>query len=134
MLMKTTLSPSLMILKIEGNDLAVGSYGLHMAIFENGDANIIFSDNATSWGNYFYLESEDVLRVKVNTTEHAFTELLTYIFVDIDATSMIVALDWENKRFPFKVGFAVHDLVVTNATNELIGAAGFAFQGPMSAA
>ena len=65
MLMKTTLSPSLMILKIEGNDLAVGSYGLHMAIFENGDANIIFSDNATSWGNYFYLESEDVLRVRL---------------------------------------------------------------------
>ncbi|MBO3699566.1 DUF2911 domain-containing protein [Roseivirga sp. E12] len=120
--------------KVEGKDLAAGSYGLHIAVFENGDADIIFSNNTTSWGSYFYLESEDELRVKVKSTENAFTESLTYDFVNIDATSAQVVLDWENKRFPFKVEFAVHDLVVENASNQLRSTAGFGFQGPMSAA
>lgn len=120
--------------KVEGQDLAAGTYGLHIAVFENGDADIIFSNNTTSWGSYFYLESEDELRVKVKSTENAFTEALTYDFVDIDATSSNVVLDWENKRFPFKVEFAVHDLVVANASNQLRSTAGFGFQGPLSAA
>jgi len=120
--------------KIEGKDLAAGSYGLHIAVFENGDADIIFSNNTTSWGSYFYLESEDALRVKVQSTENAFTEALTYDFVDVNANSAKAVLDWENKRFPFKIEFDVHGIVIANAENQLRSTQGFGFQGPMSAA
>ena len=120
--------------KIEGKTIAAGSYGLHIAIFENGDADIILSTNTTSWGSYFYLESEDVLRVKVKSTEHDFTERLTYEFENITATTAEVALDWEEKRIPFKVEFAVHEIVMTKAKNDMRSTQGFSFQGPLSAA
>ena len=120
--------------KIEGQDLAAGSYGLHMAIYESGEADVIFSNNTTSWGSYWYEESETALKVKVTTAENSFTERLTYSFVDLTPTSGVVALDWENKRIPFKVEYAVHDLVVANAKNQLRSTQGFGFQGPMSAA
>jgi len=120
--------------KVEGQDIAAGDYGLHIAYFENGEAEIIFSSNTSSWGSYWYEPSEDVLKVKVNTEEHAFTERLTYDFANLTATSATVVLDWENKRFPFKVEYAVHDLVVANAKEQLRSTAGFGFQGPMSAA
>ncbi|MFY0593426.1 DUF2911 domain-containing protein [Roseivirga sp.] len=120
--------------KVEGQELSAGTYGLHIAVFENGEAEVIFSNNTTSWGSYFYLESEDALRVKVKSEENAFTESLTYSFVDITPNSANLVLDWENKRFPIGVGFAVHDIVVENAKNELRSTAGFGFQGPLSAA
>ncbi len=120
--------------KVEGQDIPAGSYGLHIAPYEDGQADIIFSSNTTSWGSYFYETSEDVLKVKVTSEEHAFTERLTYDFVNINATSATVVLDWEKKRFPIKVEFAVHDLVVANAKEELRSTTGFSFQGPMSAA
>lgn len=120
--------------KVEGQDIAAGSYGLHIAFFENGEADIIFSNNTSSWGSFWYEESETALKVKVNSEEHAFTERLTFDFVDISATSATVALDWENKRFPFKVEYAVHDIVVQNAKDMLRGPTGFNFNGPLSAA
>lgn len=120
--------------KIEGESLTAGSYGLHMAVFENGDVDVIFSNNTSSWGSFWYEQSEDALRVKVKSVENAFTERLKFEFVDISPTSASVALDWENKRIPFKVEFAVHDIVVQNAKDQLRSTAGFGFQGPMSAA
>lgn len=121
-------------IKVEGKSLKAGSYGLHVAYFENGDAEIVFSNNTSSWGSYWYEPSEDALRVKVSSAEHAFTERLTFDFVDINATSATIALDWENKRIPFKVEYLVHDIVVQNAKDMLRGPTGFGFQGPMSAA
>ena len=120
--------------KIEGQDLAAGSYGLHMAIFENGDVDVIFSHNTSSWGSFWYVQDEDALRVSVKSVEHAFTERLTFDFVNVTPTSANVVLDWENKRVPFKVEYAVHDIVVQNAKDQLRGTAGFSFQGPLSAA
>jgi tetratricopeptide (TPR) repeat protein len=120
--------------KIEGKSIAAGSYGLHMAIYENGDADIILSSNTTSWGSFFYLESEDALRVKVKSTEHNFTERLTYEFDNITATTADLALDWEDKRIPFKVEFAVSDIVIAKAKNDMRSTQGFGFQGPLSAA
>lgn len=38
---------------IEGQQLAAGNYGLHM-IAEEGDWRVVFSNNSTSWGSFFY--------------------------------------------------------------------------------
>lgn len=120
--------------KVEDKELKAGSYGLHVAYFENGEADVIFSNNTSSWGSFWYEESEDALRVRVKSVENDYTERLTYDFVDINANSAVAVLDWENKRIPFKVEYAVHDIVVQNAMNMLRGSTGFGFQGPLSAA
>lgn len=120
--------------KVEGQDLKAGSYGLHVAYFENGEADVIFSNNTSSWGSFWYEESEDALRVKVQSVDNAMTERLTFDFVDINATSAMAVLDWEKKRIPFKIEYAVHDIVVQNAKDMLRGPTGFGFQGPLSAA
>ena len=40
--------------KVEGKDIKAGLYGLHIALKEDGGATVIFSNNTTSWGSYFY--------------------------------------------------------------------------------
>lgn len=119
---------------VEGQSIPAGTYGLFMALNEDGTADIIFSNNSSSWGSYFYDPAEDQLKVTVNTSEISFTERLTFDFVDIDGESAVAVLDWEEKRFPFKISFDVHDLVVENAKEELRGVKGFGWQGPTSAA
>ncbi|MDN5204744.1 DUF2911 domain-containing protein [Fulvivirgaceae bacterium BMA10] len=121
--------------KIEGKDIAAGTYGLHIDVKEGGnEATLILSNNSSSWGSYFYDEKEDALRVGIKTEEIPMTETLTYNFVNMTPTSATAALDWEKKRFPFKVEFDVHDIVLANASDELRSVTGFGWQGPLSAA
>lgn len=119
---------------VEGQSIPAGTYGLFIALNQDGKADIIFSKNSSSWGSYFYDPAEDQLKVTVTTEEIAPTERLTFDFVDIDAQSAVAVLDWEKKRFPFKVGFDVHEIVLANARDELRGVKGFTWQGPTSAA
>ena len=119
---------------IEGESIPAGTYGLFVALNENGTADIIFSNNSSSWGSYFYSPEEDQLKVTVNTQETKHTERLTFDFVDIENQSAVAVLDWEEKRFPFKVEFDVHELVLENARDELRGVKGFSWQGPATAA
>ena len=88
---------------IDGKSVKAGTYGLFLAVGESQDATLILSKDNASWGSYFYDESSDALRVKINTEETSMTERLTYHFINIDDKSATVALDWEKRRFPFKV-------------------------------
>src|SRR5580658_3250395 len=47
--------------KVEGQPLAKGIYGLHMIPGEN-EWVVAFSSTSTSWGSFTYDEKEDVLR------------------------------------------------------------------------
>lgn len=111
---------------IEGQPLKAGKYGLHMVIKENGDADVIFSNNSTSWGSYFYNPKEDALRVTVKTKEVAHKELLTYEFVDVQPTSTTAALVWEKKEIPFNIEVPVSEIVLTDIRKKLQGQDGFA--------
>jgi len=104
---------------VEGQSIPAGTYALFMAVNQDGTAEVIFSRNISSWGSYFYDPQEDQLKVSITTEEIPFTERLTFDFVDIDDQSAVAVLDWEKRRFPFKVGFDVK---------------GFGWQGPISAA
>lgn len=119
---------------IEGKTIPAGTYGLFVGIHESGTADIIFSKNSSSWGSYFYDQEEDQLRVKVTTTEINHIERLTFDFIDITDNSATVVLDWEKKRFPFRIEFDVDKIVLANARNELRSVTGFGWQGYMSAA
>ena len=88
---------------IEGKNLKAGTYGFFIAM-GTGDATLIFSNNSTSWGSFFYKESEDALRVNVRTvplTESV--ERLKFEFSDEKENSAIVSLMWEKLKIPFKI-------------------------------
>ena len=112
-------------IKIEGQDLAAGKYGLHMIIKENGTATIIFSRNHTAWGSYFYAPKEDALRVEVVTKTIPHTEFLTYDFPEMDSNGATIALNWEKKQIPFRIAFDVGAIVLDDIRQKLQGEAGF---------
>ncbi len=88
---------------VEGKALPAGTYGLFMAMGD-GEATVIFSNNSTSWGSYFYDPKEDALRVTVKTTALAESvERLKYEFMDEKENSATIALMWEKMKIPFKV-------------------------------
>ncbi len=120
--------------KIEGKALKAGSYGLHMAIHEEGKATLIFSENTSSWGSFWYDEKEDALRVDVQMQDHGFTNALTYEFVEFGPNHGTLALHWEKKSIPFKISIDGHEMALAAFRDELRGVKGFGWQGPLSAA
>ncbi|WP_109435308.1 DUF2911 domain-containing protein [Aquimarina sp. AU119] len=111
--------------KVEGKDIEAGIYGLHIALKEDGGATIIFSNNSTSWGSYFYDEKEDALRVDVKTKEAPHTEILSFSFPIIEANSTVAALRWEKKEIPFKIEVDVKSIVMAGIKNDLRNTSGF---------
>ncbi len=87
---------------IEGQSLNAGTYGLHMIPNEK-EFTIIFSENSTSWGSFFYNESEDALRIKVTPMESPFREWLTYDFEIRERNFVSLALLWENLKIPMRI-------------------------------
>ena len=110
---------------IQGKQLKAGKYGLHMIVNEGNTATIIFSNNHGAWGSYFYEPSEDALRVDVETNEIPHTELLTYVFDEVDANSATASLYWEKKRIPIKVEVDVPTIVLKSVRNKLQNSPGF---------
>jgi Protein of unknown function (DUF2911) len=111
--------------KIQGQPLAAGSYGLHM-LADPAEWTIIFSKNSTSWGSYWYDESEDALRVKVKPVASPYHEWLTYEFTDRKPDRATVALMWEDLAVPFDITVDdVPGLWVASMRKELRDAASF---------
>lgn len=120
--------------KIQGQDLAAGTYGLHIAVYEDDKATIIFSNNTTSWGSFFYDKSEDALRVNVMTKKAPKTAVLTYDFIENGNDYTVLALRWDEKEIPFKISIDGTELVMQNFRNQLRSLPGFGWQGHQAAA
>jgi tetratricopeptide (TPR) repeat protein len=120
--------------KVEGQDLPAGTYGLHMAL-EADACTVIFSKNHTSWGSYYYDPAEDALRVTVKPvkTEQS-QEWLKYEFRDQTPNSAVIALEWEKLRIPFKVEVDVHKTVLASMRRQLRNEPGFTWEGLNAAA
>ena len=88
--------------KVQGQPLPAGSYGLHF-IPGPEEWTIAFSKNHTSWGSYFYDAKEDALRVQVKPEKSEYHEWLTYEFTDRQPGKATVALKWEDLQVPFTV-------------------------------
>lgn len=89
--------------KIEGQPLAKGKYGLFIA-YDAAESIIIFSRKTDAWGSFFYDEKEDVLRVKVKPQPlEKSVEWLRYEFGNQTPNSATISLEWEKLAIPFKV-------------------------------
>jgi tetratricopeptide (TPR) repeat protein len=128
----TTISFSTNV-KVEGKNLAAGTYGLHM-IPTATEWTIIFSKNNYSWGSFFYKEKEDALRVKVKPTSGNLQDWLSYSFNHPQPNSVVAVLKWEKIEVPIKIEVDVHEIVYGNMHKELDGVAGFFWQGHNQAA
>ncbi len=108
-------------IKIEGQRLAAGKYGLFMAM-QPTEATIIFSKNSTAWGSYFYKPEEDALRVTVKTMPiSGLVERLKYEFFDQTDSSATIALEWEHLKIPFKVEVDLAKTQIASMHSELQG-------------
>ena len=120
--------------KVQGQPLPAGRYGLHMLAGER-EWTVIFSKNSTSWGSFSYDQAEDALRVTATPEKAPYREWLTYDFTDRRPDRATLALAWEDLRVPFTI--AVDDmsgLYIENIRRELRNMPGFRWQEWNSAA
>jgi tetratricopeptide (TPR) repeat protein len=120
--------------KIEGQDVPAGIYGLFFVINADNSGEVILSKESRSWGSFFYDPAKDQLRAKIQLRDIPHTDLLTYDFINLTKNNGELVLNWEKKQFPVKIEFAVDEIVMANAEEELKGPVGFNVQGPTSAA
>jgi hypothetical protein len=120
---------------IQGHLVPAGDYGLFFTINkDNSTGEVILSKDSKSWGSFWYDPKLDEMREKINLRDGPQTEVLTYDFENITRTGTELVLSWEKKQFPVKIEFAVDDIVMANAEEELKGPAGFTWEGYASAA
>ena len=120
--------------RIEGHLVPAGAYGLFFVINQDNTGEVILSKDSRSWGSFWYDPSHDEMRSKINLRTIPNTETLTYDFQNVTANAGELVLNWEKMQFPVKVEFAVDDIVLANAKEELKGPTGFSWQGYSSAA
>lgn len=94
---KTTSITVSAAVKVEGQDLAAGTYAL-FTIPGESEWTIIINKNI-EWGAYSYKQGDDVLRVKVKPTK---TDSFVETF-NISYTNDQVILKWENTQVAFSV-------------------------------
>lgn len=119
---------------VEGQSVPAGSYGLFFVVNSDNTGEVILSKDYRSWGNFFYDPQTDLIHAKIQLRDIQNTERLTYDFINITKNSAELVLNWEKKQFPVKIEFAVDDIVMANAAEELKGPMGFSWQGYSSAA
>lgn len=84
--------------KVEGQDLKAGKYGLFTIPGEDS-WTIIFSTNWEQWGAFNYNKDEDVLRVEVKPAEiEKFIETFT-----ITVRESAVVMEWANTSVAFAI-------------------------------
>jgi tetratricopeptide (TPR) repeat protein len=115
--------------KIQGEALSAGIYGLHL-IPNESSCTLILSKNSTSWGSFTYSKAEDALRVeaKLLPTNHPY-ELVTFEFEDVQRTSAVCNLKWGNKKVAFSIEADVDNEVILSLRKELRNTSGFSWQG-----
>jgi hypothetical protein len=111
--------------KIEGKELEAGKYGLFVA-YDEAACIVIFSKDHQSWGNYFYDEKHDALRVTVKPVQtDKSVEWLKYEFAEQTDNSATIALQWEKLSIPFKVEVDLIKTQLETYREELKGDRGF---------
>lgn len=123
--------------KIEGKDLAAGTYGFFIALGEQ-ESTLIFSKNSASWGSFYYEPQADALRVIIkNQSLPASMEWLKYDFINQTDSTSTIALTWEKRVMAFTVAAETkklqieafkQDLKTTREPNDFFTAANYCLQ------
>lgn len=86
-------------LKIQGQDLPAGKYGLFTIPTQSGEWTVIFNSIWEQWGAYKYEASKDVLRVTATATEtDESSETMEFV---MDGENLV--FKWENLALPITI-------------------------------
>lgn len=109
--------------KVNGQDLPAGKYGLH-AIPGKDEWTIIFSKKNADWGSFSYKQENDQLRVKAKPqTVSDMRETMMIEFDSVKPTATNVVIEWGNVRVPFTVDAGdVQARVLGKMRNQIAGA------------
>lgn len=111
--------------KVEGQPLKAGTYGLFMAMGAD-NVTVIFSKQSGAWGSFYYDEKMDALRVNVKPVAlDKSVEWLKYEFIEQREKSCTIALQWEKVSVPFKIDVDVDNIVLAGIREELTSRKGF---------
>ena len=100
--------------KINGNELSAGTYGIH-TIPGKSEWDIIFSkDTEVDAGSQFD-EKKEILRIKVTPQETPFTERMTFTFTNTTDTYSEVNLIWEKLKVTFELEVNTQELTLAKA-------------------
>ena len=111
--------------KIEGQPLKAGAYGLFMAMGAES-VTLIFSSQSDAWGSFYYDEKYDALRVNVKPVAlDKSVEYLKYEFIEHKEKYCVIAMQWEKLSVPFKVDVDVDNIVLDRMRSELNSRKGF---------
>lgn len=121
----TTISFSTDVM-INGKNLAAGKYGFFIALYPDS-CILIFNQNTSGWGSYFYNSKLDVLRVStIQQKDQAVNkERLEYTFSGHTDRSVEIALEWERWRIPFTVSVDLKNTTLASIRRQMSGEMGF---------
>jgi Protein of unknown function (DUF2911) len=100
--------------KVNGNNLAAGTYGVH-AIPREKEWDVIFSGDTKVNDPSNFDEKKEVLRIKVKPDQNSFTERMIFTFSDMTDNSATVNLLWEKIKVSFKVETETQELTLSKA-------------------
>lgn len=118
--------------RVEGQPLTAGTYGLHM-IPSKDEFILILSKDVHSWGSFFYRPDQDALRATLTPEKASFREWLTYDFEIREPDYTVVTLKWENLKIPFKISVN-QETTLNHIRNQLRSSAAFTSEGFFNAA
>ena len=111
--------------KVEGQPLKAGTYGLFMAMGADS-VTVIFSNQSSAWGSFYYEKKNDALRVNVKPVAlDKSVEWLKYEFIEQREKYCVVAMQWEKISVPFKIEVDVDNIVIAKLREDVTGQKGF---------
>lgn len=111
--------------KVEGQPIKAGTYGLHMAVWPD-KATLIFSSQSEAWGSFYYDPKFDALRVDVKPVAlDKSVEYLKYEFIEHKEKYCVIAMQWEKLSVPFKVDVDVDNIVMARLREQVTSGRGF---------
>ena len=111
--------------KVQGEPLPAGSYGVFMIPEKDADWTLIFSRDTNNWGHYYYDAAHDALRVKVKPGKSDYHEYLAFEVPERGTDKATFALRWEDLEVPFTVSVDnMNQLYFDAMKNDLNGPVG----------
>lgn len=104
--------------KVNGNELPAGTYGIH-SIPGESEWEMIFSKDTEINSGSNYDPAKDALRIKVKPEEHHFIERMTFMFTDVTDNSVNVNLIWDKLKVSFKIETNTNEIFLANARKEV---------------
>ena len=97
---------------IEGKTIQAGKYGFFVAMGPE-KATLVFSKFNTAWGSFYYNPKDDALRVEVTVQKlNENVERLKYEFGGQTENSVVLSLQWEKVKVPFKISVDLQKLQI----------------------